>query len=158
LAGATVGSVLLAGVVLGRLVSRFEVAGPSMLPELAPGERLIVVRLPGLEVGDLVAVRDPALRERILVKRVSAVAAGTVEVRGDNSGASRDSRSFGPVARRDVLGRVVLRYHPAEDWTVFRRRSPGPEGWQGPEGWPGPEGSSGLTGSGVDTMSPNHTG
>ncbi len=95
-----------------------------MVPELAPGERLLAVRSPVLETGDLVAVVDPEDRARLLVKRVHRLHAMAVEVRGDNEGASRDSRQFGLVPRRDVIGRVVLRYHPPGALRWFRRASP----------------------------------
>jgi nickel-type superoxide dismutase maturation protease len=93
-------------------VTRVTVAGVSMVPELAPGDRLVVVRWPALEPGDVVALRDPGEPGRILVKRVSRLHAATIEVRGDNTGASRDSREIGAISRGDVIGRVVYRYHP----------------------------------------------
>jgi nickel-type superoxide dismutase maturation protease len=120
----TAGAALAATVLLvKRPVFRVVVEGPSMLPELAPGDRLIALRTPVLERGDLVAVRDPEERERILVKRVRRLHATTVEVVGDNAAASRDSRQFGPVARSDVLGRIVYRYHPQEAAQLYRRGS-----------------------------------
>ena len=97
-----------------RPVFRVAVEGSSMIPELAPGDRLVAVRLPVLEVGDIVAVTDPAEPGRILVKRVARLHALTVEVKGDNGAVSRDSRAFGPVSRRQVLGRVVYRYQPRD--------------------------------------------
>ncbi len=83
-----------------------------MLPSLAPGERLLIWRTPVLEEGDIVALHDPASKRRLLVKRVVRLEAERVEVEGDNSAASRDSRHFGPVPRRLVIGRAVYRYHP----------------------------------------------
>jgi signal peptidase I len=41
-------------------------------------------------------------------------------VLGDNRGNSNDSRSFGPVRRDHVLGRVWLRYWPLDKMTVFQ--------------------------------------
>ncbi|MGO9558108.1 MAG: S26 family signal peptidase [Acidimicrobiales bacterium] len=97
-----------------RPVFRVSVEGTSMIPELAPGDRLLAVKLPVLEAGDIVALTDPAEPSRILVKRVTRLHAVTVEVEGDNGAVSRDSRVFGAVSRRQVLGRVVYRYHPRE--------------------------------------------
>jgi nickel-type superoxide dismutase maturation protease len=88
------------------------VDGDSMRPGLEPGDRLLVLRLRP-RVGDVVALRDPRQASRIIVKRVVAIDTDGIDVRGDNLGASTDSRAFGPVARRDVLGRVVYRYAPA---------------------------------------------
>lgn len=85
-----------------------------MLPALAPGERLLVLRSPVLQEGDIVAFLDPVAPERLLVKRVVRLEAATIEVAGDNPGASRDSRHFGPVPRRLVVGRAIYRYHPAQ--------------------------------------------
>jgi type IV secretory pathway protease TraF len=45
---------------------------------------------------------------------VSLEANGDLVVRGDNPNVSRDSREFGPVPRRLVVGRVVYRYLPGE--------------------------------------------
>lgn len=92
---------------------RVEVSGPSMIPTLAPGDKLLVVPAFGkLVEGDLVAFDDPADPARLLVKRVTHVQAGSVEVAGDNEGASRDSREFGRVAVRAVRGRAIYRYSP----------------------------------------------
>ncbi|HUC38293.1 MAG TPA: nickel-type superoxide dismutase maturation protease [Acidimicrobiales bacterium] len=92
---------------------RVVVAGRSMEPTLEAGDRLLVARAGQLKAGDVVALRDPRSKERVIVKRVSAVRRGEVVVRGDNPPASVDSRFFGPVPNRDVLGRVVRRYAPA---------------------------------------------
>lgn len=79
---------------------------------LHPDDRLLVVR-GRPRPGALVAVRDPRRPDRLLVKRVTAVTATGVEVRGDDPRRSTDSRSFGPVAPADVVGVVVRRYGPA---------------------------------------------
>jgi nickel-type superoxide dismutase maturation protease len=91
---------------------RVVVRGPSMEPTLAPGDRLLVLRVKRVRAGDVVAVRDPGDRRRLLVKRVGAVIPGAVVLRGDNPGASTDSRVFGPVPEHAVVGRVVRRYAP----------------------------------------------
>lgn len=115
---------LVAAVVAARRrpVFRLLIEGVSMVPELAPGDRVLVARLPVLEPGDLVAVEDPEQPSRLLVKRVTGLSALEIEVEGDNTGASRDSRAFGPVSRRLVAGRVVARYRPLGALRWFRRR------------------------------------
>ncbi|MGD0378639.1 MAG: nickel-type superoxide dismutase maturation protease [Acidimicrobiales bacterium] len=92
---------------------RVVVEGRSMEPTLAPGDRLLVVRARSLHAGDVVAVRDPRHPGRVLVKRIGAVLDDGVVVRGDNPGASTDSRSFGPVPSTAVLGRVFRCYAPS---------------------------------------------
>jgi len=91
---------------------RVVVEGGSMEPTLAPGDRLLVTRAARLRVGDVVAVRDPRDRGRVLVKRIAAVLADEVALRGDNPAASTDSRHFGAVPSGAVLGRVVRCYAP----------------------------------------------
>jgi nickel-type superoxide dismutase maturation protease len=85
-----------------------------MLPAFAPGDRLIVVPAMRLRRGDVVALTDPREPSRLLVKRVASVdrVARVVSVLGDNQHASTDSRVFGPVPWRSVIGRAVYRYGP----------------------------------------------
>lgn len=85
-----------------------------MSPTLEAGDRLLVWRRAIPAVGDLVAVEDPELAGRLLVKRVRAISGSELELRGDNEPESRDSRSFGPVARTEVVGVVVYRYMPSD--------------------------------------------
>ena len=58
------------------------------------------------------AVRDPRQGGRLLVKRVTSVAPDGVTIVGDNAAASTDSRHFGAVPARAVVGTVVWRYGP----------------------------------------------
>lgn len=111
---AAVGAAATATVVAGRVL-RVKVDGRSMVPTLWPGDRLVVIRGLRARPGDIVAVPDPRVGSRMLVKRVAAVE-GDLRLRlsGDCATASTDSRSFGPVPARSVAGRVVWRYWPWE--------------------------------------------
>jgi nickel-type superoxide dismutase maturation protease len=102
-----------------RLVERLRIAGESMVPTLRPGDRVLLVRRlgrwwPAIRPGDLVALADPRVPERLVVKRVAGVDGVGVAVLGDNTAHSTDSRHFGPVERRAIRGRVVYRYHPED--------------------------------------------
>lgn len=98
-----------------RPVRRLEVVGPSMLPALAPGDRLLAVRTGrAIRTGDLAVLADPQEPSRLVVKRVVDVAGDLVTVHGDYAAASTDSRQFGPVPRRRVWGRALYRYHPPD--------------------------------------------
>jgi nickel-type superoxide dismutase maturation protease len=106
---------------LWRSVRRVEVTGSSMSPTLVPGDRLVVVApplgpAPWPAPGEIIAIRDPRLAGRILVKRVAAThrPSGTLVVEGDNRQASTDSRSFGTLPRSSIVGRVVYRYAPSD--------------------------------------------
>lgn len=117
---------------------RVTVHGWSMAPTLLPEERLLFDRLAYARrrprAGEIVLVAHP-LRPRLrMVKRVTAgpgqtvgglmhprvLARGEYWVAGDNHDASTDSREFGPVSRREILGRAWIRYWPAERWKVLR--------------------------------------
>ena len=96
-------------------IARYAVAGESMSPAVAPGERVLVSRaaywLRRPRPGDLVVLRDPRERERLLLKRIDRPAgAGGWFVLGDNAEASTDSRSFGAVGRELLVGKVLARY------------------------------------------------
>ena len=89
---------------------RVAVAGPSMIPTLAPGEWVVVRRGGVPRVGSVVVVRRP---ERLVVKRVTRVTDdGRYWVEGDNDAVSDDSRTWGPVLGADVVGEVRWRYWP----------------------------------------------
>jgi|SRR5215471_7819468 len=94
---------------------RFRVADTSMQPTLYPGDRLLVMTWLAPRPGDVVVLRDPDAYLSFAVKRVESVTPdGGVVVRGDNANVSRDSRHFGPLPRRLIVGRAVYRYSPAQ--------------------------------------------
>jgi phage repressor protein C with HTH and peptisase S24 domain len=79
-----------------------------MEPTYQPGERLTALR-PWRPVrrGDVVVIRDPRDPARWLLKRCVGRSGRIVELRGDNSLASTDSREFGPVPVEAVAWIVV---------------------------------------------------
>ena len=83
-----------------------------MAPTLAAGDRVLIVPCRRLRIGHVVALRDPRLPGRVVVKRIVSVTHRDVEVAGDNPGRSTDSRTFGPVPKSLVVGRVRYRYGP----------------------------------------------
>lgn len=102
-------------------VSRYVVVGTSMEPAYADGDRLLVNKLAYRRrrprAGDVVVLRDPDDRARKLIKRVAAALPQDIDpgpvrlyVLGDNAAESRDSRHFGLIHVRDVVGRVWFRY------------------------------------------------
>lgn len=136
-------AVLLALHVRGFVCELRVIRTSSMTPALLPGDRILVDRmifarglpraaaalLPVREVahGDVVLARSPEDGRTPLVKRCVAVGGeraaggrpvppGALWLLGDHRAASRDSRDFGAVERRAVLGRAV---------TVLASRAPG---------------------------------
>jgi nickel-type superoxide dismutase maturation protease len=109
---------LVAGLLFGLLTlrpRRFVVSGPSMLPTLVSGDRLLVARIGRLSAGDLVVLRDPTNPSRLICKRIVSSDGVHVVVQGDNVRASTDSRAFGPVPVEQVVGRVIRRYWPPDE-------------------------------------------
>jgi nickel-type superoxide dismutase maturation protease len=106
---------LVAAAILRRRVRHMVVAGNSMRPTLQPGDRLITVRTTARpRVGHLAVAPDPRAPERLLIKRVHAITGGLVELRGDATFASTDSRTFGAVPMQTVERCVAFRYYPPE--------------------------------------------
>ena len=94
---------------------RFVVADTSMRPTLSPGDRIVAVPYLRPRIGDVIVFRHPQQQRTVAVKRVTATTAGgDLVVSGDNPNVSTDSRHFGPLSRRLVIGRVVYRYGPPE--------------------------------------------
>lgn len=92
--------------------SLVRVEGPSMLPTLAPGQRVVTVpaSVPGLlRRGCVVVAEDPRSAERVIVKRVARLDRDGVWLEGDNPSLSTDSRAFGAVPRSAVRRVVVAR-------------------------------------------------
>jgi nickel-type superoxide dismutase maturation protease len=112
------------GTLLSLVASRVEVHGPSMLPTLDEGERLLVRRARRVRPGDLAVLNDPEMPARLIVKRVVAVRGRQTDVAGDNPATSRDSRAFGPVDRSAIVGVAWYRYHPAAQAGRLRRSQP----------------------------------
>jgi nickel-type superoxide dismutase maturation protease len=113
-AGIGIGAVLVAR----RWLDVVEVEGESMAPTLRPGDWLVVERRTYLRrmplPGEIVVAPDPRDPRRELVKRVVSVdgEAWTVELGGDRTSASTDSRTFGAVPAATVRWRAVWRYWP----------------------------------------------
>lgn len=94
---------------------RYAVDGPSMEPAYHAGDRVLVNRWAYIsstpQPGDVVVLRDPEHPTRHLIKRISRPGdAASCYVLGDNAAMSRDSRHFGAVPRRAIIGRVWRRY------------------------------------------------
>ena len=86
-----------------------------MVPAFSPRERVLVNRAAywfgSPKTNDVVVMRDPREPARLLIKRIDRPAGeGAWLVLGDNATASADSRTFGPVPRGLLVGKVVARY------------------------------------------------
>ncbi|MEX0877532.1 MAG: nickel-type superoxide dismutase maturation protease [Candidatus Spechtbacterales bacterium] len=92
-------------------IFRYTVKGNSMEPHIKEGAKVYVSRLAYLfvdpEPEEIVVVNHP--KEKFpIVKRIKEVTEeGHFIVEGDNSEHSTDSRDFGPIQRRHIIGRVM---------------------------------------------------
>ncbi len=116
------GTALIAVVGFVWLVMRYSTAwvpaGMDTVPGLPPGSWCIIDRHPALRVGADVFVDAPGGR---IVSRIAAVDDTTVTVLHPNSASSvPDSRTFGPLARTQVHGTVLVVF--AADGEVPRGR------------------------------------
>ena len=89
-----------------------EVTGPSMVPTLYHGDRLLVHYGARVRPGDVVVLRHPFQQDLLVVKRAVERRDGGWWVLGDNAFAGGDSTDYGAVPEDLVLGKVRSRYRP----------------------------------------------
>jgi phage repressor protein C with HTH and peptisase S24 domain len=88
---------------------RVRVSGPSMVPTLRDGDRLLVRRGAPIEPGQVVLAIFRSLPERPVVKRAARPVEDGWWLTSDNEFAGGDSATHGVAT---VLGRVVWRRSP----------------------------------------------
>ncbi len=89
-----------------------EVTGPSMVPTLYHGDRLLVHYGARVRPGDVVVLRHPFQQDLLVVKRAAERREGGWWVLADNAFAGGDSTDYGVVPDELILGRVRLRVRP----------------------------------------------
>lgn len=87
---------------------KYKILGNSMFPALKPGQNVLVNRFPKPKVGDIIAIKDPR-NNKILIKRISETKNNKFFVLGDNKNESTDSRHFGWITKKDIIGKVVYK-------------------------------------------------
>ena len=76
-----------------------------MLPTLKPGDTILVWRFSKPKVGDIVVAYPKGVP---IIKRVEKTKNGQLFLVGDNPQKSTDSRQFGWVDRKQILGLVLF--------------------------------------------------
>ena len=87
-------------------IQRFTIYENSMLPTLAPGDDILVFHWSRGGVGDIIVAQH---RDKIIIKRINSIENGQYFLIGDNPNESTDSRRFGPISQKDIIGKVI--YH-----------------------------------------------
>ena len=85
------------------------VSGLSMIPTLAPGERLLVRTDGPIVIGDIVAFER---ENQFDIKRILRIEADGIFVQGDNDLVSTDSRIYGLIPHDNVIGVATYRLWP----------------------------------------------
>lgn len=81
-----------------------------MSPSLNPGDTVFASPLPYFfsspRKNDIIICQDPR-DKRVLVKRLVGIDNNKYFVAGDNPSSSTDSRTFGLINRRGIIGKVI---------------------------------------------------
>ncbi len=88
----------------------FLVEGNSMLPTLKDGDAVLIDLTAKFETGDIVLANHPFKQSGKVLKRIGEITGdGKYVLIGDNAAESTDSRTFGAVLAKDILGKAVCR-------------------------------------------------
>lgn len=88
----------------------FVVEGDSMLPILKNGDGILIDQDAKFGVGDIVLSKHPFKKSITLLKRISEIDQnGNYFLVGDNPSESTDSRTFGALSAKHILGKAVCR-------------------------------------------------
>lgn len=90
-------------------VLKFKVSGNSMSPYVRGGNFMLVDRLAYFlkkpKINQIVVLK----KERYIIKRVTKIMNDRYFVLGDNKEESTDSREFGWVEKKDIVGKVIFK-------------------------------------------------
>lgn len=89
---------------------RFTIKEKSMKPFLKEGDSVVVSKIfLKLRVGDVVIFHHPTTPPYTFIKRISKIDNEKYFVEGDNKKMSFDSRKFGYIKRKDIIGKVIIK-------------------------------------------------
>lgn len=91
----------------------FRVEGDSMFPALRDGDLVLINPHADLGIGDIVLARHPFKQSVRIIKRITEILPGERYILlGDNLPESSDSRSFGAIAAKDIIGKAEAKIKP----------------------------------------------
>lgn len=81
-----------------------------MNPTLKAGDVVLINRLSYIfgipKIGDIVVLK----KERYIIKRIVKIKEGKFFIVGDNKKESTDSRNFGWVSKKEIIGKAIFKF------------------------------------------------
>ena len=88
---------------------RFKIEGDSMFPAFESGDEILVNRLSYLlckpRIRDVIVLK----KNKFIIKRIAKINNRKYFVVGDNKKESTDSRDFGWISKKEILGKVIAK-------------------------------------------------
>ncbi len=80
-----------------------------MFPALEPGNSVLVSKyfFSKPKIGDVIACLDPRDR-KVIIKRITKMKNSMYFITGDNRKESTDSRAFGMITQRHIIGKLIF--------------------------------------------------
>lgn len=96
---------------------KFEIKGDSMVPTFKENDVVLVNRLSYFlskpKIGDLIVLKRGLPRHgkagQYIIKRIAKIKNDRFFVIGDNKKESTDSRRFGWIDRKDIVGKILIK-------------------------------------------------
>jgi signal peptidase I len=90
---------------------KFVVREESMEPLLFPGDALLINRFSKVKKNDIVIFKNPQknIKAGYLIKKITKINGDKIYVEGINKEKSIDSRHFGWVSQKDVIGKMIFK-------------------------------------------------
>ena len=88
----------------------FKVEGRSMEPTYRLGSILIIINFKFYQIiqkRDVIVLKDPR-NNKLILKRINKIEDKKYFVLGDNKNESTDSRVFGYITRKNIIGKVIF--------------------------------------------------
>lgn len=92
-------------------ILKCKVLEESMQPLLNPGDMIVVNRFRKGKTGDIIVLKNPEKEslQRYLIKQIEREENNKVYVLGINQKVSIDSRQFGWIQKKDIIGKMILK-------------------------------------------------
>lgn len=88
---------------------KFKIEGNSMIPAFKAGDKILVSKLSYFlskpKIGDVVVLK----KKKFIIKRIARVKNDKIFVIGDNKNESIDSKNFGWVEKKEIVGKVIYK-------------------------------------------------